>query len=64
METWIIHYTVEKMDQCTDLEIDITVPNIDFVLPEFRRQVRLFKKIDAVIRKPNIKPKTESNEQF
>lgn len=62
METFVVHYCVEKMDMCTDLEMDITVPNIDFVLPEFRRKVRLYKKIDAVIRKPNVKPKTENYE--
>lgn len=64
METFVVHYTSEKNDKCVDMEKDIEVPNIDFVLPEFRRQVRLFKKIDAVIRKPNVKPKTEEHEQF
>lgn len=58
METWTIHYTVEKMDQCYDMEKDIIVPNIDFVLPEFRHQVRLFKKITGM----NIKPNTLNHE--
>lgn len=62
METYVVHYSVEKMDVTADMEKDITVYNIDFVLPEFRRQVRLYKKIDAVIRKPNVQPNTENHE--
>lgn len=62
MEIYTVHFTVERMDQCVDEEKDIEVYNIDFVIPEFRRQVKLFKKIDAVIRKPNVQPKNEHHE--
>lgn len=53
METYTVHYTSEQFDQTVDLELEVTVPNIDFVLPEFRRQIRLFKKIQAIIKKVN-----------
>lgn len=59
MEIWTVHYTIEQFDQSTDKEHDVTVYNIDFALPQFRKEVRLFKKIDAVIRKPNVISNTE-----
>jgi len=62
MEIYTVHFTVERMDQCSDEEIDIEVYNIDFVIPEFRRKVRHYKKIEAVIRKSNVQHKTEHHE--
>lgn len=62
METYTVSYTAEQFDQTVDLEIDLTVPNIDFVLPEFRQQVRLFKKIESISIKPNVQFNTNSNE--
>jgi len=64
METYVVHYTSEKMDQCHDMEKDVTVPNIDFVIPTFRQEIRLYKKITGIFFKPNVQPNTENHEQF
>lgn len=50
--TFIISYLAEERDQSVDREAEVTVPNIDFAIPQFRLTTRLCKRITGIQEKP------------
>lgn len=50
--TFIISYLAEERDQAVDREAEVTVPNIDFAIPQFKLAVRLYKRITGIQEKP------------
>lgn len=48
MRKYRITYLKEVNDECVDITEDVTVPNIEFAIPQFKEQVRVFKRITDI----------------